>query len=169
MNDTRRPDRTNGDQRGSVQRRRRGLHGGQEWRGNEIVMGSINESSGKIVRGREYRRSKLDRELKGWVMKGGRLDEWLESKCERVCWAFVPHNWSRIKLYLSSTDHSRTLRSLLDWKCIKMQYFLVTYKIIRALLKFKHWLFNYRVQRSPRRLFSLQTLTFWQNRFFEGQ
>lgn len=89
---------------------RRGLHDDQARRGDEIVTGSINESSGEILRGREYRRSKLDRELKGWVMKGSRSDEWLESKCERVRWALVPHNWSWIKLYLSSPDHSWVIR-----------------------------------------------------------
>ena len=65
MNDMRRPGGTNGDQRGSAQWRRRGLYDGQGREGDEIVTGSINESSGEIVRGREYRRSKLDRELKG--------------------------------------------------------------------------------------------------------
>lgn len=33
--------------------------------GDEVVTGSINESSVEIVRWREYRRNKLDSELKG--------------------------------------------------------------------------------------------------------
>lgn len=139
---------TNGDRRGSAQWRKRELHDGWGRKGDEIVTGSINESSGEIVRGREYRRSKLDRELKGWVMKGSRLDEWLESKCERVCWAFVPHNWSRIKLYLSFTDHTQhpwVVRPLLEdaSKCIGLFLWIYEiYEIVRNCLKFKHWLLN---------------------------
>lgn len=63
MNDTRRPGGTNGDQRGSGEEEDCTAARGQ--RGDEIVTGSINESSDEIVRGREYQRSKLDRELKG--------------------------------------------------------------------------------------------------------
>lgn len=53
---------------------------------DEIVKGPINESSGKIVRWREYRRGKLNKELKGWVMKGNRrrkLVKRLGNDCER--------------------------------------------------------------------------------------
>lgn len=43
--------------------------------GDEVVTGSINESSVEIVRWQEYRRNKLDSELKEWVMKGSSLEE----------------------------------------------------------------------------------------------
>jgi len=145
---------TNGDRRGSAQWRKRELHDGWGRKGDEIVTGSINESSGEIVKGREYRCSKLDRELKGWVMKGSRLDEWLESKCERVCWAFVPHYWSRIKFYLSFTDHPWVVRPLLEdtSKCIGL--FLWIYEI-------------YKIVRN-RKLFKIQALTLKFNVLHEG-
>lgn len=145
MNDTRRAGGTNGDQtRKRAVVKKRIARGGQGRRGDEIVTRSINESSEEIVRGREYRRSKLDRELKGWVMKAGRLDEWLESKCERVRRAFVPHNRSRIKLYLSSADHSGTATRLKVHRSFSVR----VYEIVGASLKFKRWLWNFRAQHS---------------------
>lgn len=156
-----------------AQWQRRGLRDGQGRRGDEIVTGSINESSGEIVRGREYRRSKLDRELKGWVMKGSRLDEWLESKCERVCRAFVPHNWSRIKFYLSFTDDlwmvETATRLKMHWNA---SAFLSVYRDLRnrsRVFKIQALTLKSHSTFSTLGISLFQTPSFWQNRFFEGR
>lgn len=84
MNDTRRPGGTNretNETRSSEE---------EDCAREEIVTGSINESSGEIVRWREYRRNKLDSELKRWVMKESSLEVVIGKQiCECVCWVFV--------------------------------------------------------------------------------